>query len=100
MKSQIQKQSKGEYIMERQVKVQFVLITSIGKFANAASRCACSIDVKSERQIVDGKSIVGLYALNLSEPVTVVIRAAEDNEKNNKSADDFLEAIKDIIIEE
>lgn len=86
--------------MERHVKVQFVLIKSIGMFANAASRCVCSVDIKSERQVVDGKSIMGIYALNLSEPVTVVISAPEDNEKNNKSADDFLEAIKDIIIEE
>lgn len=85
--------------MERQVKVQFVLISSIGMFANAASKCACSVDVKSDRQVVDGKSIMGLYALNLSEPVTVVISASEDSEKNNKSADDFIEAIKDIIIE-
>lgn len=85
--------------MEKVIKVQFVLIASIAKFSSAASRSSCSIDIKSGRQIIDGKSLMGIYSLNLSEPLTVVISAPDDTDAHRQSADKFLEEIKDIIID-
>ena len=35
--------------------------------------CPYQIDVKRGRYIVDGKSIMGLFSLNLSEPLSVMI---------------------------
>ena len=86
--------------MEKKIKVQFVLVTSIAKFASAASQSICSIDIKSGRQVIDGKSLMGIYSLDLSKPLTVVISAPHDDSSYEKSASDFIEAIKDIIVEE
>lgn len=86
--------------MEKKIRVQFVLIESIGKFANAASNSICSIDLQSDRHIIDGKSLLGIYSLNLSNPVTVVISAPEDTEKYVESANKFINEIKDIIIDD
>ena len=47
-------------------------INSVKQFTNAACRCAdCEIDVASGRYIVDAKSIMGLFSLDLSKPVHV-----------------------------
>lgn len=86
--------------MEKEIKVQFTFVQSVGKFANAASQSICSVDIKSGRQVIDGKSIMGIYSLDLSKPLTVVVSAPEDTDSYEASATKFIEAIKDIIIEE
>jgi PTS HPr component phosphorylation site. len=41
----------------------------------------CEIVVKQGRYIVDGKSILGIFSLNLLEPVRVIIDSKNDNLK-------------------
>lgn len=59
-------------------------INDVKDFANLASKCQGSVDVMSGRYVVDGRSIMGMYSLNLSEPVKVCIDgeiSAEVNEQ-------------------
>ena len=53
-------------------------IEDVRQFVNAATRCPCEVDVLSGRYVVDGKSIMGLFSLDLSQPVKVEVRGAEE----------------------
>ena len=46
-------------------------IEDVRQFVNAASRCPCEVDVCSGRYVIDAKSIMGLFSLDLSKPVRV-----------------------------
>ncbi len=57
-----------------------ILLTSVGnvkEFVEAASRQRCDVDVLAGRYVVDGKSIMGLFSINLSGPVTVQVHGTE-----------------------
>lgn len=41
------------------------------------------IDVKQGRQIIDGRSILGIFSLNLLEPLKVIFDSDNDNLKIN-----------------
>lgn len=51
--------------------VTLASITDVKHFVDAASRCSCEVDVLSGRYIIDAKSIMGLFSLDLSKPVQV-----------------------------
>ena len=58
--------------------------TICNQFVSRARYCPYNIDVQSGRKIVDGKSLLGLFTLNLSIPVTVTVHATEER------SDDFM----------
>ena len=54
----------------------FVALSSIDDvkhFVDAASRCPCEVDVLSGRYVINAKSIMGLFSLDLSQPVQVEV---------------------------
>jgi len=63
---------------------------SVKKFVNIVSKYPYEIDIRSGRYVVDAKSILGIFSLDLSKPVTVEIYSDD--------CDDFLEEIKEYII--
>lgn len=50
------------------------------EFVNMVRHCDYSIDVLSQQYVIDGKSILGLLSLDLSQPVEVYIRSDECDE--------------------
>ena len=69
-----------------------VLLSSINdvkNFVNIVSRYDCDIDLSSGRYVVDAKSIMGIFSLDLSKPITVEIHS--DN------AGDLLDQLKPYI---
>ena len=53
-----------------------VLLTSVAdvkNFVDATTACPSEIDVLSGRYVVNGKSIMCLFSIDLSVPVTVVV---------------------------
>lgn len=46
-------------------------INDVKEFVNLASQSKSSIDVYNGRYVVDGKSIMGLFSLNLGAPIMV-----------------------------
>ena len=53
--------------------VSLTSVDEVKQFVDAASRCACEIDVRSGRYVVNAKSIMGLFSLDLSQPVEVEV---------------------------
>lgn len=51
--------------------VTLASITDVKHFVDAATRCSCEIDVLSGRYVIDAKSIMGLFSLDLQKPVQV-----------------------------
>lgn len=55
-------------------------IQEVRQFVNAASRSPCEVDVCAGRYVVDGKSIMGLFSLDLSRPVTVRLYGSDGDQ--------------------
>ena len=75
-----------------------ILIGSIenGKeLSKIANKFEQDIDIVTGRYIIDAKSILGIFSLNLWSPVTIVLHS--DDQEVIKS---FITEIKDFIVEE
>lgn len=53
--------------------VQLTSVADIKEFVDAANRLDCDVDVICGRYLVDGKSIMGLFSIDLSQPVEVEV---------------------------
>lgn len=53
-------------------KIALTNIKDVKDFVNAANMCDFSIDLSSGRYTVDGKSIMGIFSLDLSKPITLI----------------------------
>lgn len=53
-------------------------IADVKDFVNIVSKSIHDIDLVSGRYIVDAKSIMGIFSLDLSKPITVNIHADEN----------------------
>lgn len=61
-----------------------VLLTSVADvkdFVDLSSGCPAEIDVLSGRYVVNGKSIMCLFSIDLSQPVTVVVHGDGEREQ-------------------
>ena len=56
--------------------IQLTSVSDIKTFVDAASRLDCDVDVICGRYLVDGKSIMGLFSIDLSEPIQLEIHGA------------------------
>ncbi|MEG1395283.1 MAG: HPr family phosphocarrier protein [Clostridia bacterium] len=66
---------------------------SVKKFVSVISQCPYEIDLRSGRYVVDAKSILGIFSLNLNRPVVLEIYdTASDDEY-----DDFIKKIGEFI---
>jgi len=62
----------------KEFKVRLQSITDVKNFVTAASLRNCDVDVISGRYLVDAKSIMGLFSLDLSNPVSVKIHGDDE----------------------
>lgn len=69
-------------------------IDKVKNFVQIANRYPFLIDLRSDRYVVDGKSIMGVFSLELSKPV--VLGLPDDDE----SVNDFLKDIQELIVED
>ena len=67
-------------------------INDVKFFVNTVSRYDFDVDLISGRYAVDAKSIMGIFSLDLSKPISVEIH--DDN------CQEFLDQIKGFIIED
>jgi len=89
-------ESKNSYINSKMT-IRLNTIENVNDFAKICSKYEnCNIDVKQGRQIIDGKSILGIYSLNLLKNLEVSIDTT-----NKCMKKDFYEEIKkwEVIIE-
>lgn len=65
------------------VEILDVLLNTVGKvkrFIEIANTFDCEINVLQRRYIVSGKSLMGIFSLNLSETVAVEIESDDEKE--------------------
>ena len=74
------------------VKISLDSIEKVKSFVNTIARFDADFDLVSGRYVIDAKSIMGIFSLDLSKPINLNIHG-------NASMDTILEALKPYIIE-
>ena len=66
--------------MKTKIYESFILNTveRVNTFVSVNSASSCVVDVFRDRYQVDGKSIMGVFSLEVSRPVKVAIRGTEE----------------------
>ncbi len=59
----------------KKVNVTLGSMNAVKDFNAIVSKYACDIDLVSGRYVVDAKSIMGIYSLDLSKPIEVQIHS-------------------------
>jgi phosphotransferase system HPr-like phosphotransfer protein len=83
---------KGTAVMKKFF-IKLTTIDDVRNFVTAANMQCADIDVVSGRYVVDAKSILGLFSLDLSKPIEVHVYGTE------KDAEEFYNAIKDVVVD-
>lgn len=68
-------------------------IDKVKQFVAAASEFDEDIDLVSGRYVIDAKSILGIFSMDLSKPLTMQIYAEQEE------AEKILDALKDYIVD-
>lgn len=77
----------------KEVKVLINTIERIKEFGTLISQAKCDVDVISGRYVINAKSIMGLFSVDATKPVTVCIRSADEEEYKK-----VVESIKEFIV--
>ena len=72
------------------IKVSLFSNTDVKDFVNIVSRYDFDIDLVSGRYVVDAKSIMGIFSLNLRSPITLVA--------HSENAEEFFARIEGFIV--
>lgn len=75
----------------KSVTVKLNTIADVKNFVNTVSRCDFDVDLISGRYAIDGKSIMGIFSLDISKPIKL--------DAHTDSPEEFFEKIKDFIVE-
>ena len=70
----------------KSVTIKLSLAENVKSFVNIVNRYPYDVDLRAGRHVVDAKSILGIFSLDLSKPITMEIY--EDN------CDDLLKEIE------
>ena len=69
----------------KSVMIRLSLVENVNKFVNIVSRYPFEMDLRAGRHVMDAKSILGIFSLDLSKPIALEIYS-----------DDFGDLMKDI----
>ena len=75
----------------KSVMIRLSLVENVNKFVNVVSRYRFEMDLRAGRHVVDAKSILGIFSLDLSRPITLDIYSDD--------CDKLLEEIKPFVEE-
>ena len=76
----------------KSVMIRLSLVENVNNFVNIVTRYPFEMDLRAGRHVVDAKSILGIFSLDLSKPITLEIYSDD--------CDDLLEQIKGFVVEE
>ena len=74
----------------KSVKILLSMAESVKKFVAIVSKYPYDIDLHSGRFVIDAKSLLGIFSLDLSKPVVL--------EVHSDKCDDLLAELKDYIV--
>jgi phosphotransferase system HPr-like phosphotransfer protein len=72
------------------IPIKLSFAEEVKTFVNVANRYSYDMDLRAGRHVVDAKSILGIFSLDLSKPITLEVYA--DN------CDDLLEELKPFVV--
>lgn len=71
--------SGGKYM-----RIRLKTINDVNSFTKACSDYySGDIDVKQNRQVIDGKSVLGIYSLDLTRPIDVTISTSDESSEHD-----------------
>ena len=73
------------------IKIQLTTIADIRDFVNLVTACEYDVDLASGRYVVDAKSIMGIFSLDLMQPLTMTVHSDD--------CGDFLKKISRFTVE-
>lgn len=76
-------------------KVNLNTIDKVKNFVAITNTFSVDVTMKAGKYVVDGKSIMGLFSLNLDEPITIVIDTDNDAIKT-----ECMTALEEFIVKE
>lgn len=71
-------------------------IEAVKDFVSKASDFFCTAIIESERYAIDAKSIMGVFSLDVTKPLVLILEKPEKNKTDDRIA--FTEAIKPYIV--
>lgn len=75
----------------QKIDIKLSLAENVKTFVNIVNKYAFDMDLRSGRHVVDAKSILGIFSLDLSKPITLEV----DDEKTRDEAG-IAQLMKDI----
>ena len=78
--------------MMREVKVSLETIEKVREFVNITTRVNRDLDLVSGRYMIDAKSILGIFTMDLSKPLVLQIHAEKSE------AEEILEELKGYVV--
>ena len=75
-----------------EIRIFLGTIERVKNFVNEVSHLECDVDIVSGRYVIDAKSIMGIFSLDLSKPIDLNIHAEDTN------VDAVLEVLKPYMI--
>lgn len=79
----------------KSVQISLQMATQVKKFVNLVQKYPFDIDLRSDRYVVDAKSILGIFSLDLSKPINVEIHA---DDVYGEECDKLIEEISEFAI--
>lgn len=70
--------------------IRLSTIEDVRNFVNEVTRCDFDVDLASGRYIVDAKSIMGIFSLDLLNPIRMTV--------HSDAADEFLARVEKYIV--
>jgi phosphocarrier protein HPr len=67
----------------KSVPIKLSFAEEVKTFVNVANRYAYDMDLRAGRHVVDAKSILGIFSLDLSKPITLEIYADDGEDLLN-----------------
>jgi len=64
----------------KSVNIKLSLAEKVKNFVNIINKYPYEVDLRSGRHVVDAKSILGIFSLDLSKPITVEIYSDDCND--------------------
>lgn len=74
----------------KQFNIALKTINDVKDFVNIVNKYDFDVDLSTGRYVVDAKSIMGIFSLDLSKPIKV--------EVHTDDCDDFLDEIKNFMV--
>ncbi len=75
----------------KSVKISLCMAEHVKKFVNVTNKYPYDIDLRSGRFVIDAKSLLGIFSLDLSSPIVMEVHSDE--------CDDLIADLKDFIVD-